>query len=127
MSYYDAQETRSPASREAALMAALAGQVAHAKAATPYYAQTLAAVDAAACSTREALAALPLTRKRDMIALQKATPPFGGLNALDKARALRVFSSPGPIYELQGESTDIKKRFWPSIAKSNRHCSTRLL
>ncbi len=106
MSYYDAQETRSPASREAALMAALAGQVAHAKAATPYYAQTLAAVDAAACSTREALAALPLTRKRDMIALQKATPPFGGLNALDKARALRVFSSPGPIYELQGESTD---------------------
>ena len=106
MSYYDAQETRSPASREAALMAALAGQVAHAKAATPYYAQTLAAVDAAACSTREALAALPLTRKRDMIALQKATPPFGGLNALDKVRALRVFSSPGPIYELQGESTD---------------------
>lgn len=106
MSYYDAQETRSPASREAALMAALAGQVAHAKAATPYYAQTLATVDAAACSTREALAALPLTRKRDMIALQKATPPFGGLNALDKARALRVFSSPGPIYELQGVSTD---------------------
>ncbi|MCK6389802.1 MAG: AMP-binding protein [Azonexus sp.] len=106
MSYYDTLETRSPATREAALMAALAGQVAHAKAAAPYYAQTLAGVDAAACTSRAALAALPLTRKRDLIALQKATPPFGGLNALDKSRARRVFASPGPIYELQGESTD---------------------
>lgn len=87
-------------------MAALAGQVGHAKAATSYYAQTLAGVDATACTTREALAALPLTRKRDMIALQRATPPFGGLNALAKSRARRIFSSPGPIYELQGESTD---------------------
>ena len=32
--FYDAQETRSPAEREAALLAALPGQVAHAKSAS---------------------------------------------------------------------------------------------
>lgn len=106
MSYYDALETRSQGEREAALMARLAGQVAHAKANSAYYAQSLSQVDAAACNNRSALAALPLTRKRDLITLQKSTPPFGGLNALAKSRARRVFASPGPIYELQGESTD---------------------
>ena len=60
----------------------------------------------AQCHTRAALARLPLTRKRDLIALQKETPPFGGLNALPRTRARRVFASPGPIYELQGSEQD---------------------
>ena len=106
MSYYDPLETRDPAAREADLMDKLRSQLAHAKRASAYYAQALADIDPAACGSRQALAALPLTRKRDLIDLQKATPPFGGLNTLAKGEARRVFASPGPIYELQGGEAD---------------------
>ena len=106
MSYYDPLETRVPDEREADLMGRLARQVALAKERTPYYAEVLAGVEPAACNSRAALARLPLTRKRDLIELQKATPPFGGLNALARGEAKRVFASPGPIYELQGNDTD---------------------
>lgn len=106
MSYYDPLETRSPAEREADLLGRLARQVAHAREHSPYYARHLADFDPASCSTRAALAKLPLTRKRELIDLQKQTPPFGGLNALAGGHARRVFASPGPIYELQGNDTD---------------------
>ena len=106
MSYYDSLETRDPAVREADLMDKLRRQLAHAKQASTYYAQVLAGIDPAACDSRQALAALPLTRKRELIELQKATPPFGGLNALAKGEVRRVFASPGPIFELQGSEVD---------------------
>ncbi len=106
MSYYDSLETRDPAVREADLMDKLRSQLAHAKQASTYYAHVLAGIDPAACDSRQALAALPLTRKRELIELQKATPPFGGLNALAKGEVRRVFASPGPIFELQGSEVD---------------------
>ena len=106
MSYYDPLETRDPDEREADLMDKLVCQVAHAKETTPHYFQTLAGVNPYDCVTRQALARLPLTRKRDLIELQKKNPPFGGLNALARHRAKRVFASPGPIYELQGMDMD---------------------
>ena len=106
MSYYDPLETRDPDEREADLMDKLARQVAHAKETTHYYFQSLAGINPFECATREALAKLPLTRKRDLIELQKKTPPFGGLNALPRHKAKRVFASPGPIYEMQGKDTD---------------------
>ena len=106
MSYYDPLETRDPEEREADLMDKLARQVAHAKETTHYYFQTLAGINPFECTSREALAKLPLTRKRDLIELQKKTPPFGGLNALARGKAKRVFASPGPIYELQGAEMD---------------------
>ncbi|PKO43824.1 MAG: AMP-dependent synthetase [Betaproteobacteria bacterium HGW-Betaproteobacteria-4] len=106
MSYYDPLETRDPDEREADLMDKLARQVAHAKETTHYYFQTLAGVNPFECASREALARLPLTRKRDLIELQKRTPPFGGLNSLPRGKAKRVFASPGPIYELQGKDMD---------------------
>ena len=106
MSYYDSLETRDPAVREADLMDKLRRQLAHAKQASTYYAHVLAGIDPAACDSRQALAALPLTRKRELIELQKATPPFGGLNALAKGEVRRVFASPGPIFELQGSEVD---------------------
>jgi phenylacetate-CoA ligase len=56
--------------------------------------------------TRDALARLPLTRKRDLMELQKKSPPFGGLNSLPRRNASRVFASPGPIYEIQGKDLD---------------------
>src|SRR6185369_15014835 len=106
MSYYDPLETRDPDEREADLMDKLARQVAHAKETTPYYFHTLAGINPFDCVTREALARLPLTRKRDLIELQQKTPPFGGLNSLPRHKAKRVFASPGPIYEFQGKDID---------------------
>ncbi len=106
MSFYDPLETRDPAEREADLMDKLARQVAHAKETTSYYFQTLAGINPFECATRQALAKLPLTRKRDLIELQQKMPPFGGLNSLPRHKAKRVFASPGPIYEIQGKDID---------------------
>ena len=76
--YYDALETRTPEQREQDLMAKLARQLAHAKEKSNYYKGLLAPVDPAAITSRAVLAKLPLTRKRDLIELQKGNPPFGG-------------------------------------------------
>lgn len=106
MSYYDPLETRDPEEREQALMDRLVRQVAHAKETSSYYFHLLAGINPFNVATREALAALPVTRKRDLLELQKKHPPFGGLNALSRNNAKRVFASPGPIYELQGKDID---------------------
>jgi len=42
---------------------------------------------------------LPITRKTDLIELQKAKPPYGGFLAIPPEDVDRVFISPGPIYE----------------------------
>ena len=106
MSFYDPLETRDPEEREQNLMDKLARQVAHAKEATSHYFHALAGINPFGIVTREALANLPLTRKRDVIDLQKKSLPFGGLNSLAPRDAKRVFASPGPIYEMQGKDID---------------------
>jgi phenylacetate-CoA ligase len=114
MTFYDALESRDPAEREAALMAALPAQVAHAQAHTDAFAQSLAGVDAASITSRAALARLPVIRKGELLERQKAQrehDPFGGFSAigwraLGKARATRVYQSPGPIYEPEGDGRD---------------------
>jgi phenylacetate-CoA ligase len=104
--FFDDLETRDPAAREAALMAALPAQVAHARAHAPYYAESLADIDPAAVATRAALAALPVTRKSDLIEQQRRVPPFGGLNATPPSGLARLFASPGPIYDPEGHGRD---------------------
>ncbi len=108
--HYDALETRNPAGREAALMRALPQQIANAKTNTPGFAAILAAVNAATVTTRAALAALPVTRKSDLKELQRASLPFGGLVAVKPGRARKIFMSPGPIYEPEGQCDD----YWRS-------------
>jgi phenylacetate-CoA ligase len=111
---YDALETREPAAREAALMAALPAQVRAAQG-TAAFAGILAGVDAAAITSRAVLATLPVTRKTQLLERQRASiasDPFGGFSALGwralpRARpAQRVFQSPGPIYEPESSATD---------------------
>ncbi|MFI0398382.1 MAG: phenylacetate--CoA ligase family protein [Thiolinea sp.] len=97
--YYDHLETQNASEREAALIAAVAKQVAHAKAHAPAYTQLLAEVNPAEITSAAAIAALPITRKSDLSSLQKATPPFGGLAALQGNALTHIFASPGPIYE----------------------------
>ncbi len=106
MEYFDTLETRPPEQREAALMAALPGQIAHAKARAPGFARILAEVDPARVSSRAALARLPVTRKSDLGELQKAIPPLGGLNATPRDKLGKLFVSPGPIYEPEGLGKD---------------------
>ncbi len=108
MDYYDDLETRDPEQRERAHMHALPGQIAHAKSNSAYFARLLRDVDADAIRDRKALAALPVTRKSDLIALQKESPPFAGMTAVATGALGRVFASPGPIYDPQGARGD----FW---------------
>src|SRR5256885_7341914 len=104
--FYDALETRDPETRERALMGALPRQIALAKAKARGWARILSEVDPAGITGRAALAKLPVTRKPDLIALQKAEPHFGGLNATPVAQLGRIFVSPGPIYDPAGRGRD---------------------
>ena len=116
--FYDALEQRSQAERERALMAALPGLVAQAQARTTAFGELLRGVDAAALTSRDALAKLPVTRKNDLLQRQKAAresgpgDPFGGFSAIGwrglahPHGARNVYQSPGPIYEPQGASGD---------------------
>lgn len=104
--YYDALETRPPEVREAALLAALPGQVAHAQSRAPGFARLLDGIDPATITSRAALAVLPVTRKSDLIEAQKAVRPFAGLNATAPGRLARIFQSPGPIYDPEGRGPD---------------------
>ncbi len=104
--YYDSLETRAPAEREKALLAALPAQIAHAKKNAPGFSRILADIDPQAVTSRAALARLPLTRKSDLADLQKQQPPLGGLNATPLNKLAKIFVSPGPIYEPQGASSN---------------------
>lgn len=104
--FYDALETRDPAEREAALMAALPRAIAAAKQHAPAYRERLAKVRPEDIRDRRALVDLPVTRKSDLIELQGQNPPFGGFAAVPVAAVARVFASPGPIYELEARRPD---------------------
>jgi phenylacetate-CoA ligase len=101
----DALETRVPEERERALLARLPGLVARAQQA-PGWARILDGVDPTRITSRAALAALPVTRKSDLKALQADLPPFGGLAATPTAELAHVFMSPGPIFDPEGRGQD---------------------
>jgi phenylacetate-CoA ligase len=103
--HFDTLETRDPAAREADLFARLAANIAHAMT-TPGWARHLAAIDPRSVVSRAALAKLPLLRKSALPALQKETPPFGGFNVTPPGKAKRLFMSPGPIFEPEGQRGD---------------------
>jgi len=107
--FYDSLEIRPPEAREAALWAALPQQIAHAQHHAPAMAQLLAGVDAASVTSRAALAALPVTRKHELLERQRARQGnvFGGFSAIGFGPHMpRVFSSPGPMYEPEGKQSD---------------------
>ena len=115
LDHYDALEARSPQAREQALMSALPTQIAHAKAHASAFAASLRDIDAGEVTSRAALARLPVIRKHELLERQRATDApdvFGGFSALAwgnapvERRALRVFASPGPIYEPDGAGAD---------------------
>jgi phenylacetate-CoA ligase len=105
-SFFDENEARDPAAREAALMAALPGVIAAAQAKAPAYRERLAGIRPEAVDSRKALAELPLTRKSELLELQRQNPPFGGFTAVGLNAVARVFASPGPIYEIEARRPD---------------------
>ena len=113
--FFDALETRAPQVREAALMAALAGHLAHARTAAPAFAAAFAGIDTERIASRRDLATLPVVRKHELLERQRelrASDVFGGYSALGwgsvsgDRRALKVFASPGPIYEPESHRPD---------------------
>ena len=110
--HMDALETRDPAARESALLAALPGQIAHAQKNAPAFAEILKDINAADITSRNALAKLPVIRKYELLEKQKASRAaggsvFGGFGAVSYGQQMpRVFSSPGPLYEPEGSRPD---------------------
>ncbi|GAB5378177.1 MAG: AMP-binding protein [Acuticoccus sp.] len=104
--HFDSEETRPAAARERALMAALPEGLARAIAQAPAWAERLVGIDPAAITSRAALAALPVTRKGDLMAAQGKAPPFGGFVAVPTGALARVFVSPGPALVAQGHEAD---------------------
>lgn len=104
--YYDKLETRDEMTRSLALQMELPRQIAHAKLATKAYAEILSEVNPAEITSMQALAELPVTRKSDLMERQAALRPFGGLATAEPGKMVRVYSSPGPVYEPEGEGPD---------------------
>ena len=108
MKYFDELETRSPETRERTQFKSLQDQIANAKKNAPFFTRLLVNVQPYEVKDRAALAKLPVVRKSDLIALQQQELPFAGMTTRDLSRLGRVFASPGPIYDPQGD----KKDYW---------------
>jgi phenylacetate-CoA ligase len=106
--YYDELETMSPADRETYLNGRLRTHLDHTYQNAPAVKKLLddarvAPKDIAAVKDLEKL---PITRKQDLIDMQQAGLPFGGVTAIPNIEVERVFISPGPIYEVQPSSVE---------------------
>ena len=104
--FYDTLETRDPEQRETAQLAELRELRAWAKPAAPGLAAQLGEADPEAVKDRAALAALPVRRKTELLALQQADAPFAGLAARSSGALQRLLMSPGPIFEPEGHAGD---------------------
>ena len=102
---FDARDTQDPAAREADLFRWLPA-VLRAAMAAPAYAERLKGIDPARITDRQALSQLPVLRKAELPALQKAAPPFGGFVSAPLSAFGRLFTSPGPIFEPEGTGAD---------------------
>jgi len=99
--FFDELEVMSAAVRQKYQSQKLRQAVDHAYRNAPATRQILdrAGVSHGDIRTLKDLEKLPITRKTDLIELQKAEPPYGGFLAIPPEDVERVFISPGPIYE----------------------------
>lgn len=104
--HFDALETRDPQQREQALFEALPAFIADIVQTAPGWARLLDGIDPAAVTSRAALSRLPVLRKSALVELQRRTPPFGGLTTRPPGALMRLFMSPGPIFDAEGPGRD---------------------
>lgn len=91
---------------DAELLSAMRAQISRAAERQPFWAERLAGVDIEALTTRDALGAVPVLRKSELVELQARNPPFGGLTATPSGSLARLFVSPGPIFDPEGHGRD---------------------
>ena len=103
--FFDALESREPAVREKELFSALPALISRAQQAAGW-AAILKGVDAQQITSRKALSQLPVTRKSELKDLQKASLPFGGLTTTATSKLSRIFMSPGPLFDPEGNGSD---------------------
>lgn len=104
--HYDQLETRDPEQRELAQFNLLPDLIRKAVAGAPGWAEHLKGVEAAAVTSREELARLPVLRKTNLHELQTRRPPFAGFVTSAPNAVARIFMSPGPIFEPEGYGED---------------------
>ncbi|KJS10137.1 MAG: AMP-dependent synthetase [Hoeflea sp. BRH_c9] len=105
-SHFDDRETRQPEAREQETFAKLRTLLERSLKRLPALDSWLGHPDPSGLVDRTALAALPVLRKPDLMEMQEANPPFGGLADPDALKGNRVFMSPGPVWEPQGLGVD---------------------
>ena len=113
--FFDELEIMSPADRKSYHDRKLAETVdyacEHAPAAKLLFHE--AGVNPGDVRTVKDLEKLPVTRKTDLLEMQKAGLPFGGVAAIPPEDIERIFISPGPIYEIQPSSIKwFARSFW---------------
>jgi phenylacetate-CoA ligase len=113
--YFDELETMAPETRQKYLDERLVATVEHAYRNSHAVKKLLddCGVSTGDIQTVSDLEKLPITRKTDLIEMQKSDLPYGGILTVSPETIDRVFISPGPVYEIQ--SPDIKwfsKSFW---------------
>ncbi|MGO9768503.1 MAG: phenylacetate--CoA ligase family protein [Roseiarcus sp.] len=92
---------------EGAQMAALREALTGLRAQSPALGRQLEGVEIGALLSRVDLARIPVLRKSDLAARQRAAPPFGGLAAVEAGRFKRLFASPGSLFEPQDYGDDV--------------------
>lgn len=118
--YFDALETRDPEERERALMAALPRLIEHAQRHAPGFGRIFQGVTPGDIDSRAALAQLPVTRKSELLDLQREAPPFAGFNVTPLGELARIFMSPGPIFEPEARREDYWRMARPLFAAGFR-------
>jgi len=102
MPFFDKHETADPEKREKAQFRELRALLEYAKGKAPALKKQLKGIEIKALKDREALAAVPVLRKSDLLALQQAAPPFAGFTTVKPGQLARLLISPGPIADPEG-------------------------
>jgi phenylacetate-CoA ligase len=106
--FFDELETRSEELRLRDQFGRLRQQFNHVKAHVPAYSDRLKDIDPESVIDLVSLAQLPVTRKSELAQAQSENPPLGGYSDLTDKSMLRIFASPGSIFEPQANVED----FW---------------
>ncbi|MGL5446852.1 MAG: phenylacetate--CoA ligase family protein [Rhabdaerophilum sp.] len=104
--HFDRLETRDPAKREADDFRALRALLKASMGKAPALKKQLSGIDVARLKDRASLAVVPVFRKSDLLAVQKAKPPFAGFAATKTGALRRLLMSPGPILDPEGHAPD---------------------
>ncbi len=104
--FYDDLETRDPELREAELFSNFSEFLINTASRIPGWAKHFDGIDLNEINSREALSALPVLRKPELMEAQSAHPPFGGFVDENLLDGTRIFMSPGPVWEPQAPGPD---------------------